>query len=207
MKTDSKTEVKKVEMNPIQIGFMNVNVKGESPLLMNKFSDKSKGDMIEKQTTSGKTKTKELRNIKEEVKNAIYYTADGKAGVPVYAFKKALVEASSYMEGINQKDVKGSDFIVGDIGPLKFKKMVVNESIVRIGSFKVPYVRYRPSFHDWSCSLVVKYNASQIQPNQILNLFRLAGFHIGILDWRPQKNGQFGQFDIGEKHFSKEVKK
>jgi hypothetical protein len=35
-----------------------------------------------------------------------------------------------------------------------------------------------------------------LQPSQIVNLAQLAGFHIGLCEWRPQKKGDYGRFTV-----------
>jgi hypothetical protein len=39
-------------------------------------------------------------------------------------------------------------------------------------------------------------NASVLSADQITNLFNVAGFGVGIGEWRPQKNGSFGRLHV-----------
>jgi len=187
-----------ITLEPVQIKDFNLELEGTTSLLIHKFSDAAKRDMVNKQT--GKTKEKKLRDIKQEVKDSIYYLSDGNVGFPASGFKKAIVEVAPYMDTMDKKKVKGSMYVIGtenDLVPIKFKKQVVNEATVKLsGRGNVTMVRYRPEFQKWKCSLNIKYNASQITPDQIVNLTNLAGFHIGVGDWRPQCSGTYGMFRV-----------
>jgi hypothetical protein len=37
-----------------------------------------------------------------------------------------------------------------------------------------------------------------ISDEQIVNLFWRAGYQVGIGDWRPEKNGDFGRFTVSD---------
>ena len=61
-------------------------------------------------------------------------------------------------------------------------------------------LRYRPSFDDWGCVLRIRYNASAISPEQIVNMLSHAGFHIGICEMRPERGGNTnGTFEVVSK--------
>lgn len=186
-----------MHINPLEVAQMTIEIKGETPLLMHKFADKQKQQMLDKQTM--KSKEKGARDIKQEVKDCIYYTPKGDIGFPASAFKKGMVEASVYLKGLNKKLIKGSVFVVEQLATLKFKKQVVNESICKIGMKRdIAMLRYRPEFQDWSTKITVRFNKAQVSGEQILNLVKIAGFHIGVGDWRPQCSGSYGQYTLGK---------
>lgn len=57
-------------------------------------------------------------------------------------------------------------------------------------------MRYRPMFLSWSVQVDITYDASVIDAAQILQSARAAGNLIGIGDFRPNKGGNFGRFDV-----------
>ena len=57
-------------------------------------------------------------------------------------------------------------------------------------------IRYRAEFKKWKATLTIRYNAHVISTEQIINLYHVAGFSIGIGDWRPQKEGSHGMFHV-----------
>jgi hypothetical protein len=57
-------------------------------------------------------------------------------------------------------------------------------------------LRYRGCFENWKATIEIEYNSSLIDEANILNLINTAGYGVGVGDWRPEKNGQFGRFAI-----------
>jgi len=186
---------KQVVIEPIRISEMKVEIVGTTPLLMEKMSEETLQGLINTMEGKGKDK-KKVRDFGSEVESKIHRTSDGKVGFPVSGFKKAIVESAPYMDGMNKK-LANSIVIIGDIVPIKFKSQKVNKTFGRDSGIKrSPRPIWRPEFTDWSCELKVRFNSSLISPEQVVGLFKLAGFHIGIGGWTPQHSGQYGMFTI-----------
>lgn len=174
---------------------MKVTVVGISPLLMERMSEEIAGGLINIMEGRGKDK-KRIKDFGKEVESKIHRTNDGKVGFPTIGFKKALVSSAPYMDGMNMK-LANSIVIVGDIASIKYKSQSINKVIGRdSGRNRSPRPIWRPEFRDWTCELKVRYNSLLIRPEQIIGLFKLAGFHIGIGGWTPQHSGQYGMFTI-----------
>lgn len=179
-----------------------ITIKGESPLMVNKFSEKAKIQMEEK--TQGKARQrKEARDPMQEF-DAALYKIPGKVnvyGIPASGIKNCIVSACRFVDGITMTQAKGSFHVIAGAGGLveiKGSKPVVDESIVRIGNFgkKVAMMRYRPRFDEWEIAFAVRYNARLINPEQLAHLCQIAGFSVGLCEWRPEKNGSMGMFTI-----------
>jgi len=190
---------KAIEINPIKVATMKVKIIGLSPFLSNKMSEDTKQMLLNKQLGKGVEKNK-LRNPKKEVEEKIHHIGKNKVGIPIFGIKEALIEAAPYIDGMDKKKVKGSLYIVPEengLVELKYKKMVINEATTRdSGRNQTPRTTFRPEFQDWSSEFNIRYNSQQITPEQIINLLKIAGFHMGIGSWRPQCSGSFGMFDI-----------
>lgn len=190
-----KNSKKEVKIEPIKIGEFKVKIIGLSPILMERMSDKIAQELKDRMEGKGKDKTK-IKDFEGEVEEKIHRTSDGKVGFPAIGFKKALVASAPYMDGMNMKLAK-SIVVVGDIIPIDFKKQVINKTIGRdSGRNRAPRPIWRPEFRDWSCELKVRYNSSLITVEQIVGLFKLAGFHIGVGGWTPQHDGSYGTFTV-----------
>lgn len=199
LKTAQATEEQKeVQINPLLIAEMRTKIIGLTPFLMNKMSDKEKQTMLDKQMGKGAEKNK-IRDPKQEVENKIHHLSNGTVGIPIIGIKKSMVEAAPLLE-MEKKLVRGSMFIIpedNNLVTLNYKKMVVNEATTRdSGINRTPRTTFRPEFRDWSCEFVIKYNAKQITVDQILNLLKIAGFHVGLGSWRPLTDGIFGTFTV-----------
>ena len=190
----------RVEIKPIEVKTVTINITGDTPLLMEKMSEKVREQLKNLVTGKGKEKNK-TRVLEDEVKEKIHMDEDGNIGFPASGFKKAMVEVAPYLDGMDKKKAKGSFFIIGDLRgdlvSIKHKKQVTNKAVGRdSGINRAPREIWRPEFQDWSCKLFLRYNASQITLNQIIELAKLAGFHIGVGSWTPQHSGSYGMFRV-----------
>ena len=59
-------------------------------------------------------------------------------------------------------------------------------------------LRYRPEFPEWSATLNIEYDDDNITSDAIASLLYRAGMSVGVGDWRPERNGDFGRFEIGD---------
>lgn len=73
----------------------------------------------------------------------------------------------------------------------------MREDMVRLPS-RVADIRYRGQFRDWSATVPLRVNTSVLSLEQIANLFVVAGFAVGVGEWRPERNGQYGTFEVGQ---------
>tara|TARA_Y100000310_G_scaffold340893_1_gene438211 strand:+ start:1125 stop:1721 length:597 start_codon:yes stop_codon:yes gene_type:complete len=193
----TKSKQVEVVIQPIELATMQIKLNGETPFLMQKLSSTIRQQLIDMQTGKGKEKNKN-RDLKKEVEDKIHRLENGDVAFPSSGFKKAMVEVAPYLDGMDKKKAKGSFNIIGELIPLKYKKMVVNKAVGRdSGINRAPREIWRPEFRDWSCVLTIKYNASQITPTAIVELAKLAGFHIGVGSWTMQHGGQYGAFTVG----------
>ena len=192
----AKQKKQVIPITPIQIATSTLKIKGTTSMLQEKMSEKIREQLKNLVTGKGKEKNK-TRDLMEEVKDKVHRTPNGKVGFPSSGFKKAMVEVAPYIDGLDKKKVRGSFFVMEDLVPISFKKQVVNKAVGRdSGINRAPREIWRPEFNDWSCDLKIKYNSVQITLPQIVELAKLAGFHIGVGSWTPQHGGNHGMFTV-----------
>jgi len=179
---------------------INLKVNGLTPLLMNGWTEESMESIRGYDT--GKVKTAKQKGIKytkpeEEIKEKIHRNDKKEVCMTRDAFYGAILD-TAVNEGLNKSDIKRNVSILGeDLVPIKYKKQVLNESMGRkSGASRTPTVIFRPEFRDWSCVLSIRFNADKITPEDLVNLFNLAGLSTGIGSWRKQCSGMFGQFEV-----------
>lgn len=185
---------KEVTIEPIQLGTLFVEIIGTTPLICNRFSEKSKKQILDKQTKAPK-QARKAKNPREEYLSSLYPYPGGGYGFPASAFKKAAVGACSHVEGITKSVARGAFHVIGDLVKLKGSKPKMRQDTVRIPSGAD--IRHRAQFDNWSTTLEIKYNENVISDAQIVNLQNVAGFAIGVGEWRPQREGTFGMFTVG----------
>jgi hypothetical protein len=73
----------------------------------------------------------------------------------------------------------------------------MREDVVRLGgASRSADLRYRPMFPQWDCILTVTYVKSSIDRNSVLSLIDAGGMGIGVGEWRPEKRGEYGTYQI-----------
>lgn len=180
-----------------------LNIVGTTPLIMHRWSEKAKKQMRDKQQKKA-TVAKEAKDPIEECRQATYFIGHDpeRYGFSVLAFKAAAVDAAVALGGKKtavrrafriDPDAMTPDGpmaeIITDEGP------VMREDMVRVGMGTAD-LRYRPEFATWRANLKIVFDARQMSAAQIVTLFRQAGFSTGIGEWRPEKDGVYGCFDV-----------
>ena len=180
----------------LNIKHLELKVIGDSPLIVHKWSEKSKKQIRDKQAKKAAPK-KEARNPEQEYLDAIYHVdGNGTHGLPAIAFKCAAVDACSHVEGVTKVLARGAFHVIGELVAIDHEgEPEMREDMVRIG-MGTSDLRYRPEYKVWSITLNIRYNEYVLSPEQIINLFNTAGFAIGVGEWRPEKNGNFGMFHV-----------
>lgn len=177
----------------LNIQRITIRVIGDSPLIMHKWSDKAKRMMLDKQMKKAKA-AKEAKDPEQDFRDSLYEHPEGGYGFPAVAFKSSAVDACSHVDGITKVEARGAFHIVGDMVKVEGEP-TPREDMVRIGMGTAD-IRYRGEFREWAATLSVRYNASVLSAEQIVNLFNTAGFALGVGEWRPQRDGSFGMFHV-----------
>lgn len=182
-----------VGITPIRVASVEIKVIGKTPLLMDKFSDEVKKDILAKQTGIAKS-IKKSRDIDQEIKRAVHFLSNGKVGFPTEGFKKGMIEATSFVgdKFFSKKLVRGIQFVNGSMVEIKYKKQDVLEHTIK------GITKFSPQFHEWSCELEILYDKNNISTQDIVTLLNYAGFYYGIGCWRPscQSGGNFGMYEV-----------
>lgn len=179
-----------------------VTVKGISPLIVHAWSEKAKGMMRDKQQKQARV-AKEAKDPKADFLASKYLDSQGRDCVPASGFRNAMISAGRFSEGVPMTIIRGSIFVLADsdgLIPIDASECRMREDMVRVGGkgpgTGVADLRYRAEYNPWQCRLRIQYNANSLSLPQVLNLIRLAGLSVGLCEWRPEKNGQYGRFDI-----------
>jgi|TARA_R110001599_G_scaffold224080_2_gene423242 hypothetical protein len=182
---------------------LHLKVTGHSGLICHHFSDKSRKQIEDVQAKVAKG-PKEARDPQAEYEGAFYKLEGGGYGFPCSGFKKSAIRAAKMLDGVNMTDARQMFFVEADDRDTTGVDCVriegtpeMRTDTVRL-SKGVADLRYRPEFRDWSCTLKISYDEDLISGSQLVNLFSRAGLQVGVGDWRPEKDGDFGRFVIGE---------
>lgn len=171
-----------------------ITLVGDSPLITHAWSEKAKKQMLDKQMKKGKAGGKEAKDPEKDYFDSLYHLEGGKFGFPVVAFKAAAVRAAGQMEGVKMTNARAAFHVVGEYAVIEGTPEP-REDMVRVGMGTAD-IRYRGMFREWRTTLTIRYNESVLSLEQIISLFNLAGFGVGVGEWRPQRNGSYGMFHV-----------
>lgn len=177
-----------------------VTIKEKTPLIVHAWSEKARKEMRDKQQGRAKS-AREPKDPKKEFEGAKYLDEKGRDCIPIMAIKNAMVNAARFADNMKMTFLRGAFFVENPEGagrmllPISFKKCVMREDNVRVGMGTAD-LRYRPEYQGWSAKFLISLNNNAITPEQILHMLQLAGYSIGLCEWRPEKDGPFGRFIV-----------
>jgi hypothetical protein len=180
-----------------------IEVRGTAPLIVHAWSQKARQQMLDKQ--QGKKVRKEAKDPQADFEASRYKFADGSGdGFPVTAFKKSTIAGGGRIFGKAVKmtelrqnllflpDGLGTDgmqLVALDTAPPEMR-----EDMVRI-SMGTSDIRHRAMYPKWSATLRIEFIPALIDLGSIVALVDAGGTN-GIGEWRPEKNGSFGTYEV-----------
>lgn len=185
-----------------------VPIVGTSPLIVHKFSEKAKRQMLDR--SQNRKSVKDTRDPVEQFMDATYRFEDGGYGFPAVGFKACTVSAARfYGSDVTMTSLRQFLFFQGEMG-LDGQQLVriepgegadtsnwprMREDRVTVGKGGSE-LRYRPEFWPWAATLRVTYITTSLTFDSVLSLIDAGGLGVGVGDWRPEKSGDFGQFKL-----------
>lgn len=189
-----------VQIDRIAAETIDVPIIGTTPLLMHRFSEKAKRALLD--NMQGRKTPKEPKDPDAEYEAAFYRLSDGTPGFPALAFKSATVGGVRfYGKQITMTATKQYLFFVGEVGS-DGRGLVridgepqMREDVVTVGRGGTD-LRYRPEFRAWSTVLRITYVTSALTRTSVLSLVDAGGMGVGVGEWRPERNGDFGTYRV-----------
>lgn len=212
----------RIEIPVVNMDIFRCRIVGETPLVINNLGHKAKQEMLDSMQPS-KKKTTKVRADKDPVAEYFdkMYVLDGDPrkdqentfegiftplhfkdatavhGMRASGFRMAMVRAAKSC-GAKMTDTRCNMRVksaFGSLIPINFDHLVCGEdSVALMGSKKD--LRYRPYYHNWSVDLELEHMSDIIGPEQIIQLLQIAGRVVGVGEWRNEKNGEMGAFDV-----------
>lgn len=193
---------------------------GNAPLIVHAFPEKARKAMLGKQMKEP-TGGRDARDPEAEFQAARHRLPDGRDGFPAVGFKAAAVTACTSLSDVtkvaarqafrvagtpmNAPGVLEGSFVRTALVPLVAGAPTMREDMVRLsGPSRTAEVRYRPEFFPWGAELEVILNPQVISIGQLATMFQAAGHGVGVGDYRIERNGDCGTFDLmGKAEFVK----
>jgi len=183
-----------VTLPPLNIQTVSVTLIGDTPLIVHRWSEKAKKQMLDKQTKKA-TAGREAKDPERDFRDSLYVLPDGRYGFPIIGFKAAAVTACTSIGSMTKVAARQAFHVDGEYAVIEGDEPTMREDMVRVGMGTAD-IRYRGEFRNWWTTIDIKYNANVLSAEQILNLMQTAGFAVGVGEWRPERDGQYGRFHV-----------
>jgi len=170
-----------------------VEIKGITPLLMNKPEQYG----FDEQWVEKKAST----DWEAEALKKLYINSEGVVYQPSTHLERALIESGKKIKVKGQGKATYSKLFGSMVSvdglEIAHKKpsYEIHKSLVVIPSTKGRIMRYRPMFKEWVLEFHLM-GEEEIPGDVIKEGLEIAGKYVGIGDWRPEKKGKFGKFQV-----------
>lgn len=187
---------------------------GAAPLVIHRFSAKTKQQMKDKMETgkaASSKKNRDPKNTDDTFNEARYISKDGWDGIHAAAFRNAMIDACRLV-GFKMTLAKCSVFIEADGWDAQEPQIPLvriegaptkQEDMARVETGQ-PYVTVRAAYHNWKAKIRIKWDADQFTLSDITNLLMRVGQQIGVGEGRPfSKNSAgmgWGLFNLKEEN-------
>lgn len=187
------------------------HIKGNAPLVMHRFSVKTKKEFEQKmeEGKSSSSKKKRAAVSTEDIFNeGRYISKEGWDGFHAGSIRNAMIRACSLVN-FKMTLAKMSLFVIAD-GVDKFEPQIPlirihgdaaikQEDIGRVAT-GASYLIIRPAYHNWSAKIHLRWDADQFSLTDVSNLLSRVGIQVGIGEGRPSSKDSagmgWGTFDI-----------
>lgn len=182
-------------VKPLLFKKIDVEIKGMTPLLMNRLNPESL-------KSKSRRKMKEY-STEEDAKNSAYMAKiDGKTQlyIPQEAMYSMIIGTAKQYR---HKRMSLASMLAGTMRiepekiPLGTDEYVVDERAVVIQRQRV--LKGRAKIMEWSAKFQIVYNSKYLPDGiekTLLEILEDAGTRMGLLDYRPQHKGWFGTFSV-----------
>lgn len=187
-----------ITLKPIRKATITFWIVGTAPLIAHAWSEKGLR-MMRMTKAERKKQPQGAKDPEKEAAESCYRTDDGEIGIPLTAFKASLIGAAHRDFGLEKTLLRKAFFIPckdsNRVVPMEADDYIIREDIVKVGTNQTD-LRYRPEFRNWRVRIQAEIDPDLLEAKDIANLVNRAGFSVGIGEWRPEKGGEYGRFEL-----------
>jgi hypothetical protein len=218
IKTGDVPTVKKtarISIPAIRTETIHFVIRGLSPLIVHRFSHKALMQIVDKQTgkaDEGKQPREPFREfvdslhiIRGDPDQVIALARDDEAkamqmlrtytlGFPAIGIKQAMTTACGLVD-LAKTNARMSFHILQELVPIR-GQVEMRTDVARIDRGNTATPRFRGEFKEWEMTVPISFETSAMTPERVANLLHRAGYGVGIGEWRPERDGHFGRFEV-----------
>ena len=191
-----------VQIKAPNFGVAMFKIEGTAPLVIHRFSAKTKLEFIQKMETGKAASSKKNREAKSTdtlFEESRYISEEGWDGFHAGAIRNALISACRLVN-FKMTLAKMSIFVVADGVDKKepqvpliriYGKCIKQEDLARVETGQ-PYVTVRAAYHKWTANVNLRWDADQFTLTDVSNLLSRVGLQLGICEGRPDSKNSCG---------------
>jgi len=199
---EAALKVTSVQIKAPDLRVATFTIKGTAPLVIHRFSAKTKNQMkqkMEEGKSSGSKKNREAKSTDDSFNEARYISREGWDGFNASAVRNAMISACRLV-GFKMTLAKLSIFVVADGWDKEEPQIplirilgtaVKQEDMARVETGQ-PYVTVRAAYHDWSARVRIRFDHDQFSIKDIANLMSRVGQQVGFCEGRPDSPNSCG---------------
>ena len=187
-------------------------IRGTSPLVIHRFSAKTKEEMKQKMETgkaASSKKNREAKSTDDLYENAYYASKDGWQGFHAAAIRNGMISACRLVN-FKMTMAKLSLFVLADGCDAKemqvplvriYGDSVKQEDMAKTSTMQ-PYVCVRAAYHNWYSNVRIRWDNDQFTIDDVFNLLSRVGGQVGICEGRPDSKNTpgmgWGLFEVSK---------
>jgi hypothetical protein len=189
-------------------------IKGSAPLVIHRFSAKTKEQMkkkMEEGKSAGSKKNREAKSTDVSFQEARYISKEGWDGFHAASVRNAMISACRLVN-FKMTLAKMSIFVLQDgwdktepqipLIRILNAKPTKQEDMARVETGQ-PYVTVRSAYHGWSAKIRIRWDNDQFTIEDITHLLSRVGQQVGIGEGRHDSKNScglgWGTFDLEQK--------
>lgn len=194
--------VRSVNIKPPKFQTVTFNIHGTAPLVIHRFSAKTKNEMKLKMETgkaAGSRKNREAKSTDLLYEESRYRNAEGWDGFHAASIRNAMISACRLV-GFKMTLAKLSIFVEADGYDAEEKQIPLiriygdpckQEDMARVETGQ-PYVTVRAAYYDWEARVRIRFDTDQFTVDDVTNLLARVGQQVGIGEGRPDSKNSCG---------------
>ena len=186
-----------------------IKIKGTSPIIHNngatgldtRSADNCEKAQLLKKKGSNRTEPDDVRIRELECKIALYFSAEGKPTLPEAALRscietgaRKLKQGPQVREGLLMQRVERFIYDEKLLGTTADELCKSTQFAVPVVQQRNRILRTRAKFDEWGVVFTIEVDDELVDKTQLASWLDIAGWRIGLGDWRPEKSGFHGRF-------------
>ncbi len=188
-----------------------ITIKGTEPLLQHNGAanldtrsplNQERSEIV-RRLRSDRTASDEARLSELDCQLALWLDDNGRPTIPKAALRtmletsaKKLKQGPRVREGLMVTAVEAFEYDTKQYGTTRKRLGKTTQFQTAVVVNRNRLLRTRAKFDEWACTFVVECDDAQVDQRHLKSWLDIGGRRIGLGDWRPERSGTYGRFQM-----------